>query len=487
MNPFQRLSKLAATAANKSASGLRLWLLKKSCLDHIEGIAICDISIGQGPKDGFLNLTRQAMALIKSLDSRRYHRVCRQLDYIVNTELISGGNFDWKLKICHIDFSKHLTSDDPLWNLRGYARLLIHEATHGFLFEKGIPYDKETRERVERLCHLEEYRFALRFEPGYADTYPDPFKTEYYRWYWDSSGQVRGAAFWKRLLEAFRAPKSLKPIQIAPEDAKAYYDYGLTHRHEGNYDKAISYFSHAIQFDPKNARAYNERGLTYRFKGEYDKAIADYDNTVRLDPTFALAYSNRGYAYHCKGEYDRAIADYDHAIQLDPKLTLAYSNRARAYRSMGNYDKAIADYGHAIQLDPRFALAYTNRSIAYQYKGEYEKAIEDYGHVIHLNPKDAQAYKNLAWLLATCPQASFRDGKKAVEYATKACELSEWKDHNAAKTLAAACAEVGDFDNAVKWESNYLETPNLSANDITEAKKRLALYQANKPTPWISN
>ena len=78
-------------------------------------------------------------------------------------------------------------------------------------------------------------------------------------------------------------------------------------------------------------------------------------------------------------------------------------------------------------------------------------------------------------------QASFRNGKKAVEYATKACELSKWKRPNSFDPLAAAYAEAGDFKQAIKWETKYLETPNFSEKDTTDGKSRLALYLAHKP------
>jgi len=77
--------------------------------------------------------------------------------------------------------------------------------------------------------------------------------------------------------------------------------------------------------------------------------------------------------------------------------------------------------------------------------------------------------------------ASFRDGAKAVQAATLACNLTGWKDPRKIGTLAAACAETGDFASAVKWQSQFLEQSHLSGGAETDAKERLVLYQAHQP------
>ena len=58
-----------------------------------------------------------------------------------------------------------------------------------------------------------------------------------------------------------------------------------------------------------------------------------------------------------------------------------------------------------------------------------------------------------AWIWANCPDANLRDGRRAVKSATKACELTEWKVALHLATLAAASAEVDDYDSAIKWQT----------------------------------
>lgn len=202
MSIFNRLLKHALAPVGKIGWELEMWMMKKSCLGHIEGIAICDNSIVQRSPAAFLKATREAMALIKELDHRRYRRICRQFNYIVNKELVEKGNFQPKLKICNVDYSKFLRMTPPR-PVRRYASLLIHESTHGVIVEKGILYNKDTRLRIERLCRQEEYRFALNFEPGFAESSVGTFNPEQWKLSWGPQ-QARTTAVWKRLRESLK-------------------------------------------------------------------------------------------------------------------------------------------------------------------------------------------------------------------------------------------------------------------------------------------
>jgi tetratricopeptide (TPR) repeat protein len=179
-------------------------------------------------------------------------------------------------------------------------------------------------------------------------------------------------------------------------------------------------------------------------------------------------------------DYDLAIAEFSEVIQLKPKYAGAYNNRGVSYAHTGDGDKSVADFNEAIRLNPEYVEAYYNRGIAHNLKGDWDRAIADYTEAIRLNPEYVEACINLAWLLAVCPNPDLRNGKQAVAYATKACERSEWRTPSYLGTLAAACAEKGDFDNAVKWQTKYLDS-TLSNDASKKARQQLSLYEQKKP------
>ncbi len=145
----------------------------------------------------------------------------------------------------------------------------------------------------------------------------------------------------------------------------------------------------------------------------------------------------------------------------------------------GEYNIAIGDFNEAIRLDPHLASAFFDRGVALMRKGEYSKAISDFDETIRLVPKSQLGWHNRAWLEATCPDAHFRDGKKAVEDAKEALRVAgSYDDPSVIDTLAAAYAEAGDFPSAVKWQTKAVQQADLAHK--AEFQSRLDLYKAHK-------
>ncbi|MCD4727262.1 MAG: tetratricopeptide repeat protein, partial [Pirellulales bacterium] len=132
-----------------------------------------------------------------------------------------------------------------------------------------------------------------------------------------------------------------------------------------------------------------------------------------------------------------------------------------------------------LAAQPDLGQALRGRGDAYLKLGKHAEANEDYEKSRELEPKDAGILNSLAWVLATSPGAKLRDGKRAIRMATDACEATDYKLAHILSTLAAAYAETGDFDSAVKWSTKAVELDDNEHGDAI--KKELDSYKAKKP------
>jgi tetratricopeptide (TPR) repeat protein len=167
----------------------------------------------------------------------------------------------------------------------------------------------------------------------------------------------------------------------------------------------------------------------------------------------------------------------------------AYAARAYEWLCKGDYGKALKDYDSALRLKPEHAAFLNSRGFTWHMKSITDKdrptcedrALSDYAEAIRIDPKYASAINNRAWLRATSKVDRCRNGKQAVEAATKACELTGWKNAGYLDTLSVAYAEVGDFEQATRWQRKALEDPSYQKEEGDNAKGKLALYSKKQP------
>ncbi len=194
-----------------------------------------------------------------------------------------------------------------------------------------------------------------------------------------------------------------------------------------------------------------------------------------------MAYNSRGAFRQRQGRYDAALADFHRAIDLDDQVADSFFNRGVIWLFKGQIDKALADYDQAIELNDHHIQAYSNRGTALQLKGKYDEALEDFDRAIRIAPNSPGGYNNRAWFYATCGDERHRNGQQALEDATKACELSNWKNPTMIDTLAAAYAEAGDFENAIKWQKRAIELIASKDGDTSGMEKQLKMFESGKP------
>lgn len=292
---------------------------------------------------------------------------------------------------------------------------------------------------------------------------------------------MRGA-FWLEKKEPTKAIVDFDAcIQLNATDSSAFNNRGLAWAAMKDYDKAIADYSEALRLNPKAPVTHYNRGNAWKNKREFEKAILDFDEALRLDPRYANALYGRGVSWSARKEYDKAIKDFDETIAVDAKFVAAFNDRGLAWVAKKEYEKGIKDYNEALRLNPKNTVTFLNRAVAWKTTRQFGKAIADYEEVIRLDAKHARARSNLSWIMATCLEERHRNGTRAVELATKACQLTDWKEPNHIDVLAAAHAEVGDFAQAIRYEKQALETPRFQQQFGDQARKRLRLYEDNKP------
>jgi tetratricopeptide (TPR) repeat protein len=104
----------------------------------------------------------------------------------------------------------------------------------------------------------------------------------------------------------------------------------------------------------------------------------------------------------------------------------------------------------------------------------YQKALDQKYHMV---------YAYYAWLLATCPEAECRNGKKAVELARSAVSLSP-ESSTEQSILAAAYAETGQFALAVETQKRALDLLDETADEKTRNDFHARLQSYETQQPW---
>ncbi len=297
-----------------------------------------------------------------------------------------------------------------------------------------------------------------------------------------------------------------------PDDANALILQGEVFRELGKNDAALESFDRAIELSPQAPGPHQQRGEIYREQGEYDKALAEFDKVLELQPGEMLTLVHRAEVYLRSGRFDEALADVDAVLEKQP-LVLAHRIRAEVLANMNRLQEAI-DEMHRVsaavpndtelkmqlalyyQVDnkPRKAvelyseileqqgdnvLALRSRGDAYLAVGDHAAAVADFEEALQRVADDPALLNNLAWVLATSPDAEIRNGKRAVELATKACELTDYNKPHILSTLAAAFAENGDFETAIEWSQKAVDLDDSEQEE--QLVKELASYRGGQP------
>jgi tetratricopeptide (TPR) repeat protein len=293
------------------------------------------------------------------------------------------------------------------------------------------------------------------------------------------SKQIQSDADYSEIIDLCQRAREqgLKPAHEQYADSLmswAYNRRGEAYIDQQREDEALADFESAAQLNPNSWRAIHNRGVSYAGMGRIDEAIADFDRTIEINPRYANAFFNRGELLFGRERVQEAMGDYQRAIELGPTDAAMHNSLGMAYSKLHQTGDALREFSKAVELDGTHAPALVNRGEAYVALGRYGDAAADFRAAIAADPNLPRAYQAAAWLMATCPDAHYRDEKLAIEAANKALELDNQNYRNL-ETLAAAQASAGQYAEAKATQEKAIA--NVPRGELVGAEKRMALYQ----------
>lgn len=232
--------------------------------------------------------------------------------------------------------------------------------------------------------------------------------------------------------------------------------------------------------------ACNNLGILRYQAGRADEAVELWERALQTDPHAPRTHNNLGLALLDKGRAEEALHHYREALRLDPDYAAAQFNYGSALLSTGRREVAVIELEKAARLTPQNSEVWINLGAARLIGGDVAGAIADYEKAAEAAPQSVAPLNNLAWVLATHTDSSIRNGPRALEWITRAMNLSSPPSIKMLRTLAAALAESGDYNAAIKTASQALALAREKGDaDLANALQReLAAYRQDTPVRY---
>jgi tetratricopeptide (TPR) repeat protein len=263
----------------------------------------------------------------------------------------------------------------------------------------------------------------------------------------------------------------------------AHNNLGIALFQKGQLDDAIAHYRTTLQMQPTFWDADYNLGSALLGKGAVDEAIFHCDRAVAMEPNDPDAQVALANALLQKKRIDDAIVHYQKAVVIRSDYFLAHYGLAHALLEKGELDAAIEHCRAALLIRPNDPDCHTILAVALEGEGQTAEAIAHYEKAVEISPRSVAARTNLAWLLATCPDASVRNGVRAVELAGQADRLSGGGNTLAFRALAAAYAETGQFEKAVELARSAMRLAQMQGDSTLAGalQQEIALYELGFP------
>jgi tetratricopeptide (TPR) repeat protein len=328
------------------------------------------------------------------------------------------------------------------------------------------------------------------------------------------AGLLRGTNRLKESLE-----ESKEAVRLEPASPLAWYEVAATLYEQDRFGASLAVLDKTLTLDPKFAPAHHLRGLIYS-RSDPMKCIESMNRYLELNP-FPHAFQPES-PYFCKGmsllrlnRPKEALPTLLMGHKLNPSNWETSRELAIAYGDLGQFHLAAFYAGECVRLDvsdpngfsysakflhrigkTKESLQMLERLVAmkdapaseiagtYQELGKFTDALRFYDKALDADSNQYLSLLGKASILATCPDASIRNGQEAVKLAKRSLERKntrDWQKWEPSMILAESYAELGEFDEAIHYAKKALEIAGPEFGRRREFQEKLELFVIGRP------
>ncbi len=273
----------------------------------------------------------------------------------------------------------------------------------------------------------------------------------------------------------------LDSLQALTVGATVHILRGKTAFAAGRFKEARDEFAAAVSAAPDDAGALVNLGTTLSQLGDGAGAVARYRQALALDPDQTTAKFNLGVLLLAQGDAAGALPYLEDVVVALPDDAEVHLALARAYVASGDDSGSLTHFQRVAGLDPASESAVLEGAAALVRLGMFARARPVLEAGLRRMPgSDAIAFA-LARLLAASPDASVRDGKRALELARQIYDGQP--NPRYAQLVAQAFAELGRCDEAAEWQQKVVDqaVADGAIDMLGPLRADLVVYQAGAP------
>lgn len=353
---------------------------------------------------------------------------------------------------------------------------IIEQGKNQYL--KALKYDdSNTWLRVQYASFLKSYK-----QPT-SETL-EQFNIIFERWPFSDETAANIGMIYTETGEYEKAEKYLKEaLKINPNHESACYYLATVYAKTNRSEEAVNELYDFLKINPKSDVAENALGnLLLTIGGNrIDEGIKHFQRALEINPNNFNAPYNLGITYQQKGDIEKSIQYFQKSLEINPQLINSHINLATIYIKQNDIDKAIFHYEEIAKIDPNFKDIEDRIGNLYYVKKDIENSLIHLKKALEYQPNSPVILSKLAWIYATSKDDKYRNGYKALELATNANDQTQGKSPQILEILAAAYAEIGQFDQALALanRAGKLSIAN-NQNDLSNKIKQEMKFYINR-------